>query len=643
MQLTRLLSISPTLALALAFLLSVAHLACTATSETIRGSRETCDVEGDDITVDKILNTSCFRCICKNGFVECLKHQCPNTDGCYALLEPRDDECCYKCTGCVQNGVHHASDTEWTEEKDPCHVYTCKGGVITKSKLECYTPCSKPKPAPPGQCCPVCDGCLMNGQKVTADRSVTTTEDPCVTCKCNNNKQLTCAKLACPILNCPNAKIVRDPGKCCPHCIGSAKFYAPPKGACMFGMYVLNSGTKYCTDSCTCCTCVNSTLSCVRDTCPVLECPSELQTTAPGRCCKQCPAVQESRASCSVGGRTYQDDENWQLDSCKTCICKQGKVRCAMLVCPPVSPCPPGSKLEHPEGQCCARCVESDGICKVFGDPHYRTFDGKFYTFKGACKYQLVTDCVGHTFSIRVTNDAKKTKYSAWTKTIALKVGDLKVNLGQKMRVKVNGKRVTIPYRIEHKRLNINFTDDSVIVSTDIGIKVLWDGISVLEVSVPSSYRGRLCGLCGNFNSLPRDDFTSRHGKLLQDMQKFGHSWAVISKKTCENVRHSKVENIDKEKRCRGRKDHRLCTRLRSQIFDPCHRKVNPTMYYKACLQDMCECPTEHCYCQSFTAYVHECKRLGIQLPHWRKSTKCRTIWDQLGYPANSSTYRGVN
>lgn len=64
----------------------------------------------------------------------------------------------------------------------------------------------------------------MNGQKVTADRSVTTTEDPCVTCKCNNNKQLTCAKLACPILNCPNAKIVRDPGKCCPHCIGKESY-----------------------------------------------------------------------------------------------------------------------------------------------------------------------------------------------------------------------------------------------------------------------------------------------------------------------------------------------------------------------------------------------------------------------------------
>lgn len=184
----------------------------------------------------------------------------------------------------------------------------------------------------------------------------------------------------------------------------------------------------------------------------------------------------------------------------------QGKVRCAMPMCPPLNlPCPPNSRLEHPEGQCCPRCVESkftffdlllryifahpiflvlsfilllqyffifsffyslysnyvtvalqcsvvsqcrvflgglghrartnesiylstlsvssgDGVCTVFGDPHYRTFDGKFFSFKGACKYQLVSDCVGHSFSIRVTNDARSTRSSAWTKTIALKV-----------------------------------------------------------------------------------------------------------------------------------------------------------------------------------------------------------------------------
>jgi len=66
-------------------------------------------------------------------------------------------------------------------------------------------------------------GCLVNGQKVTADRSVTTTEDPCVTCRCNNNK-LICAKLACPILSCPTTRIVHDPGKCCPRCRGERNY-----------------------------------------------------------------------------------------------------------------------------------------------------------------------------------------------------------------------------------------------------------------------------------------------------------------------------------------------------------------------------------------------------------------------------------
>lgn len=89
-------------------------------------------------------------------------------------------------------------------------------------------------------------------------------------------------------------------------CTGIGRFLPPPKGACILGTHMVKSGTQFCTDPCTCCTCTNSTLSCVRDTCPVLECPSELQTTLPNRCCPQCPAIQESRASCSYGGRTYQ-------------------------------------------------------------------------------------------------------------------------------------------------------------------------------------------------------------------------------------------------------------------------------------------------------------------------------------------------
>lgn len=67
--------------------------------------------------------------------------------------------------------------------------------------------------------------------------------------------------------------------------------------------------------------------------------------------------------------------------------------------------------------------IAEDGVCTVFGDPHYRTFDGKFFSFQGSCKYQLTGDCISQTFSIRVTNDGRSTKTSAWTKNVSVRVG----------------------------------------------------------------------------------------------------------------------------------------------------------------------------------------------------------------------------
>lgn len=168
----------------------------------------------------------------------------------------------------------------------------------------------------------------------------------------------------------------------------------------MLGTGIYNSGNQFYLDQCTRCSCSNSTVSCVRETCPVHDCLAEHQIAVPGRCCPQCSEVEEVRRSCTYAGKTYgasiysdrevqpssvdrsaarrsfnatsfkdllkvlfcprQDGESWKLDSCKACACMQGKVRCAMPMCPPLNlPCPPNSRLEHPEGQCCPRCVES--------------------------------------------------------------------------------------------------------------------------------------------------------------------------------------------------------------------------------------------------------------------------------------------
>lgn len=81
-----------------------------------------------------------------------------------------------------------------------------------------------------------------------------------------------------------------------------------------------------------------------------------------------------------------------------------------------------------------------EAVCAVFGDPHYRTFDGLIYNFQGLCNYVLAEDCHRNysTFSIRVRNEARLSQDFSWTKSVTVLLAGNRINLLQDYRVKVN-------------------------------------------------------------------------------------------------------------------------------------------------------------------------------------------------------------
>ncbi|XP_072234960.1 SCO-spondin [Leuresthes tenuis] len=410
-----------------------------------------------------------------------------------------------------------------------------------------------------GQCVPITLCSCVQGDKMYSPGAVV--QNNCKTCVCEQGL-FNCSHVHCEeVQQCPGL-LVYSPRSCLLTC----SRLDPPGQQLMSNIAQTN-----CREPLSGCVCPQGTVL-LGDRCVLPD---------------ECP--------CHHNGQLYYSNDTIIKD-CNTCVCKERRWHCTQSVC--------------------------SGICVATGDPHYVTFDGRCYSFLGDCQYVLTRETSG-LFSVTAENVPCGSTGVTCTKSVTLSLGNTVIHLLRGKAVTVNGMPVTLPKSYSGSGLTLERVGLFVSLSSRLGVTLLWDGGMRVYVRLAAHLRGRVGGLCGNFDGDTENDFTTRQGIVESTAELFGNSWKVSS--SCPDI-----EDQDLRDPC-ALNPHRVtwarkkCAVLTQELFSLCHPEVPFQQYYDWCIFDACGCDSGgdcECLCTAIASYAEECNRRGVYI-RWRSQDLC--------------------
>ncbi|XP_068580291.1 mucin-2-like [Cebidichthys violaceus] len=320
-------------------------------------------------------------------------------------------------------------------------------------------------------------------------------------------------------------------------------------------------------------------------------CPADLLSDGKGGCIKKenCP--------CTYNGDSYNSGQTVTVD-CNTCTCKSRKWECTDRDC--------------------------DGTCTIYGEGHYITFDEKKFSFNGDCGYVFTQDyCEGDmngTFRVLTESIPCGTTESICSTAIKLYLGNNEIVLSEEnVRVIKQSKGLDIPFKVHTMGIYL-------VIEAKNGLVLIWNKKTTLMIKLKPTFKGKVCGLCGNYDGNIKNDFTTRNKEVVVEALDFGNSWKVSP--TCPNANtHKNPCSLYSHRQAWALKH---CSIINSIVFAGCHSKVDPQNYYDACVKDTCSCNTGgdcECFCSAVAAYAAACNEAGACVK-WRTPTICPLFCD---------------
>eukprot|EP00066_Takifugu_rubripes_P016639 XP_011605905.1 PREDICTED: intestinal mucin-like protein [Takifugu rubripes] len=320
--------------------------------------------------------------------------------------------------------------------------------------------------------------------------------------------------------------------------------------------------------------------------------------------------------------------ETWYSNNCTKNTCEDGKVitesMCKPVTVPVCENDEPPVKV-YEENGCCFH-YECRCVCSGWGDPHYLTFDGKYYSFQKNCTYVLVKEIVSrYNFSILIDNencDASGTV--TCPKALIINYKNFKIVLAAerspsfKNMVIVNNKQVFPTYS----------NDDFSITSTGIELHLKIPAINatvtfkglMFSVELPFTlFHNNTEGQCGFCDNNKQNDCRLPNGQIHPSCSEMANKWKVEDKNKpyCEKPPPPTPSPgpTSTPKPCKPV----ICDILLSDVFKKCHDVISHKPYYEACKFDVCR-TNASIGCSSLEAYAVKCAEASVCLP-WRNAT----------------------
>lgn len=279
------------------------------------------------------------------------------------------------------------------------------------------------------------------------------------------------------------------------------------------------------------------------------------------------------------------------------------------------------------EDGCCWHW-ECDCYCTGWGDPHYMTFDGLYYSYQGNCTYVLVEEINKKVdnFGVYIDNyycDARDVVSCPRTLIVRHETQEVRLRTAQpntlQVEVTVNNQLVALPY----KKFGVSIYEsgiNSVVEIPELKMNVTYNGLS-FSIRMPYSLFGNNTqGQCGTCNNNTADDCMLPNGNIAENCETMADHWQVVdpSKPQCSpGLVPTGSPSTTPTQPC---KESSICELLLGSVFEPCHAFVQPDKYYAACVFDSCVLPNLDLECSSLQIYAATCADQGACID-WRKHT----------------------